>query len=84
MPEDEAYVCLWNLLETIPTLGDDAVSVLQETEESEEFNDRWLTHANARLIDGDGHILDASPLDFTLADRVETARLPSTTRCPTR
>lgn len=72
MLEDEAYVCLWNLLETIPTLGDDAVSVLQETEE---FNARWLTHANARLIDADGHILDASQLGFTTADRVEMARL---------
>ncbi|MFJ5811968.1 oleate hydratase [Streptomyces sp. NPDC093093] len=72
MLEDEAYVCLWNLLETIPTLGDDAVSVLQETKE---FNARWLTHANARLIDADGHILDASRLGFTTADRVEMARL---------
>ncbi|MGW0748174.1 oleate hydratase [Streptomyces sp. NPDC002587] len=72
MLEDEAYVCLWNLLETIPTLDDDTVSVLQETEE---FNARWLTHANARLIDSDGRILDASQLGFTTADRVEMARL---------
>lgn len=72
MLEDEAYVCLWNLLQTIPTLGDDSVSVLQETEE---FNARWLTHANARLIDASGNILEASELGFTTADRVEMARL---------
>ncbi|MER7463298.1 oleate hydratase [Streptomyces sp. NPDC097981] len=72
MLEDEAYVCLWNLLETIPTLGDDAVSVLQETEE---FNAAHVSHAHARLIDHAGNILDASQLGFTTADRVEMARL---------
>ncbi|MET9885651.1 oleate hydratase [Streptomyces sp. NPDC006430] len=72
MLEDEAYVCLWNLLDTIPTLGDDAVSVLRETEE---FNARWATHANARLIDASGTVLDASRLGFTTADRLEMARL---------
>ncbi|MET3983085.1 oleate hydratase [Streptomyces sp. PvR034] len=72
MLEDEAYVCLWNLLETIPTLGDASTSVLRETEE---FNHRWPSHAAARLIDADGHILDASELGFTTADRVEMARL---------
>ncbi|WP_324290247.1 oleate hydratase [Streptomyces antarcticus] len=72
MLEDEAYVCLWNLLDSIPTLGDETVSVLQETEE---FNARWLTQANARLIGADGHVVDSSQLGFTTGDRVEMARL---------
>ncbi|MEU3910275.1 oleate hydratase [Streptomyces sp. NPDC029721] len=56
----------------VPADAHDAVSVLQETEE---FNALWRTHANARLIDASGHILNASHLGFTTADRVGMARL---------
>jgi len=72
MLEDEAYTCLWNLLETIPTLDDAAVSV---REEIREFNEKWPTEAHARLIGRDQGILDASQLGFNTHDRVELARL---------
>ncbi|MEU3465581.1 oleate hydratase [Streptomyces sp. NPDC006733] len=72
MLEEEAYVCLWNLLETIPTLDDANLSVLQETQE---FNRRTTTHAKARLIADDRSILDAGQLGFNARDRVDLARL---------
>ena len=39
MLEEEAYVSLWNLLESIPTLSDPSVSV---KEESWQFNPYWV------------------------------------------
>ncbi|WP_458248271.1 oleate hydratase [Streptomyces sp. MAI_2237] len=42
MLEEEAYTCLWNLLETIPTLTDETVSVRAEIRE---FNAKWPTDA---------------------------------------
>ncbi|MGA5822037.1 oleate hydratase [Kitasatospora sp. NPDC094028] len=72
MLEDEAYTCLWNLLETIPTLDDPAVSVRQEITD---FNRDWPTHARARLIDRDHRVLDASRLGLDTRDRLELTRL---------
>ncbi len=72
MLEEEAYTCLWNLLETIPTLDDDAVTVRQEILD---FNEKWPTEAKARLVDRDHRIVDASQLGFNTHDRVELARL---------
>ncbi|MBV2155330.1 oleate hydratase [Kitasatospora sp. SUK 42] len=72
MLEDEAYTCLWDLLETIPTLDDEQVSVRQEITD---FNRDWPTHAKARLIDRDHRVLDASRLGLDARDRLELARL---------
>ncbi|MER5635557.1 oleate hydratase [Kitasatospora sp. NPDC002227] len=72
MLEDEAYTCLWDLLETVPTLDDENVSVREETTD---FNRRWPTDAKARLIDRDHRILDASQLGLDNHDRLELARL---------
>ncbi|MGW3115700.1 oleate hydratase [Streptomyces sp. NPDC001107] len=72
MLEEEAYTCLWNLLETIPTLTDASVSVRQEITE---FNAKWPTDAKARLI-GDGTtILDAADYGLDARDRLELTRL---------
>jgi len=57
MFEEEYYVCLWNLLETIPTLDDPGVSVRQEFLE---FNKAHPTKAKARIILHDRSIPDAS------------------------
>lgn len=38
MLEEEAYVTLWNLLETIPTLADPPMSVQDEIWQ---FNQKW-------------------------------------------
>ncbi|HEV2634485.1 MAG TPA: oleate hydratase [Actinocrinis sp.] len=72
MLEEEAYTCLWDLLETVPTLADPAVSV---REEIRAFNRKWPTDAKARLIDRDHRILDASDLGLSAHDRAQLAHL---------
>lgn len=72
MLEEEAYACLWNLLDTIPTLDDPAVSVTQETRK---FNAANPTEAKARLIDKNHTILDAADLGFNTRDRADLAKL---------
>jgi oleate hydratase len=72
MLEDEAYTCLWDLLESIPTLDDETVSVRQEITE---FNRKWPTDAKARLIDRDHRIVDAARLGLDARDRLELTRL---------
>ncbi|MDC2959469.1 oleate hydratase [Streptomyces gilvifuscus] len=72
MLEEEAYVCLWNLLETIPTLTDDTVSVRDEIRE---FNAKWPTDAKARLIGNGTTILDAADYGLDARDRLELTRL---------
>jgi oleate hydratase len=72
MLEEEAYTCLWDLLGSVPTLTDRNLSVRQEIVE---FNRRWPTHAQARLIGSDHEIVDAGHLGFDQRDRIELARL---------
>ncbi|UXY25338.1 oleate hydratase [Streptomyces sp. HUAS TT20] len=72
MLEEEAYACLWNLLETIPTLTDESVSVRQEITE---FNAKWPTDAKARLIGKGTVILDAADYGLDTRDRLELTRL---------
>ncbi|WP_405884613.1 oleate hydratase [Streptomyces sp. NBC_01136] len=72
MLEEEAYTCLWNLLETIPTLTDETVSVRQEIRE---FSAKWPTDAKARLIGTGATILDASDYGLDTRDRLELTRL---------
>ena len=75
MLEEEAYVSLWNLLESIPTLSDPSVSV---KEEIWKFNKEWPPEAHARLIDSTPAILDATQLGFNAVDRSQMARLLAT------
>jgi oleate hydratase len=72
MFEEEYYVCLWNLLETIPTLDDPGVSVRQEFLE---FNKAHPTKAKARIILHDRSIPDASKLGLHARDRADMIRL---------
>lgn len=75
MLTEEAYVCLWNLLESIPSLEDPAVSVKDETWR---FNAKWTADSKARLIDKNHTVLDASDLQLNARDRAEIARLLAT------
>ncbi|MGW4723109.1 oleate hydratase [Streptomyces sp. NPDC004291] len=70
--EDAHCVCLWNLLETIPTLDDPAVSVRQEIRA---FAAERPTYARARIVDGDRTIADASELGLDARDRADLTRL---------
>jgi oleate hydratase len=72
MLEDEAYRCLWNLLETIPDRDDPSKSARQGIID---FNCRITTHAHARLIDSGHEILDAAAYGFSTRDRMELTRL---------
>ncbi|MEU5793936.1 oleate hydratase [Streptomyces sp. NPDC047813] len=72
MLEEEAYTCLWDLLETIPTLDDETVSVRQEIID---FNERWPTEAKARLIGAGARVLDAADYGLDTHDRRELLRL---------
>lgn len=75
MLEDEAYRCLWNLLESIPSLEDPNTSTRDEIIA---FNHTFPTHANARLINKNHEILDASAYGFNATDRIELTRLMAT------
>lgn len=72
MFEEEYYVCLWNLLESIPTLEDPTVSVLDEFHA---FNKEHPTHSKARIILRDRSIPDASKLGLNARDRADLTRL---------
>ena len=72
MLEEEAYTCLWNLLESIPTLTDPATTVKDEIWA---FNAKWPSDAKARLIDREHAILDASDLGLSVHDRAQLAHL---------
>lgn len=72
---EETYVCLWNVLQSIPSLDDPATSVKDQVWA---FNDEWRGDAHARLIDRHRRILDAKNLGFNLHDRLELIRLLAT------
>ena len=72
---DETYTCLWNVLESIPSLGDPARSVREKVRE---FNTQLRSDAHARLIDKHRRVIDASDLGFNLQDRLELMRLLAT------
>ncbi|VTU44603.1 oleate hydratase [Variovorax sp. RA8] len=69
---EEAYVCLWNVLDSIPTLANPTRSVKDDVWA---FNKAWRSGSHARLIGKDHTILDATDLGFNLQDRLEIMRL---------
>lgn len=72
MFEEEHYVCLWNLLDSIPSLEDGHVSIKQEMWA---FNAEHPTHAKARIVLEDHSIADASRLGLDGRDRADMTRL---------
>lgn len=70
--EYEAYQTLWNLLGSIPSLEDHAISAYQEILD---FNAEFKSDSHARLIDRDHRIIDAAAYGFNTADRIELMRL---------
>lgn len=75
MLTEETYVCLWNVLQHVPSLDDPAKSVKDEVWA---FNDEVRSDARARLIDRHHHILAAEDLGFDLHDRLDLMRLLAT------
>jgi len=72
MLTEETYVCLWDVLQAIPSLDRPGSSV---KDDCWAFNAEHVSHARARLIDRDHRILDARHLGFDIQDRVELMRL---------
>ncbi len=75
MLTEEIYVCMWNVLQSVPSLDDPAKSVKDQVWA---FNDGLRTDSHARLIDRNRRILDAKDLGFDLHDRLELMRLLAT------
>lgn len=69
---EEAYVCLWNVLDSVPTLADPAKSIKDDVRA---FNEVWHSGSHARLIGKGRKILDATDLGFSLHDRLDLMRL---------
>jgi oleate hydratase len=74
MFEEEAYTCLWDLLDSIPALDDPARSVKDEVWA---FNAKWRTEAGARLIGAGHQVVDARDLGLDNHDRLAVAHLLS-------
>lgn len=75
MLNEETYENFWELFRTIPSLSNPDRSV---TEEILSFDHAHPTHANARLIDKAGTILDVKSMGFTQRERMALLKLMST------
>ncbi|WP_207910919.1 oleate hydratase [Paenibacillus albiflavus] len=72
MLNEETYENTWELLSSIPSIEQEGVSVCDEILA---FDHAHPTHANARLIDKDGEVLDVMSMGFDTADRLALGRL---------
>lgn len=77
MLTDETYLCLWDLFSSIPSLENPDISV---REECREFNEQVKTHAQARLINAQHEISDASKLGLNTRHRAQMLRLLASKR----
>jgi oleate hydratase len=68
---EEHYTCYWDLLSNIPSYEDPNVSV---TDESFEFNARFVSNAQARLLK-DGKKLDVSSFGLSTKDQMDLTKL---------
>ncbi|RGY97343.1 oleate hydratase [Clostridium sp. AM58-1XD] len=72
MLNEETYENFWDLFRSIPSLEQPGRSV---TEEILNFDHAHPTHAKARLVDKDGHILDVESMGFTQQERMALLKL---------
>jgi len=68
---EEHFVCYWDLLSHIPSYDDPNISV---KDECFEFNARYVSHAQARLLK-DAKKMDLSSFGLSLADQADLLRL---------
>ena len=59
-----SYVCLYNLLKSVPTLDNPRKNVYQDIIE---FTKAHKTHSNARLVDKERNKVDVSLIGFNAA-----------------
>lgn len=72
MLNEETYENFWELFSSIPSIDVKGKSV---TEEILNFDHLHPTHAQARLVDRNGHILDVKSMGFNQADRMALGKL---------
>lgn len=72
MLNEETYENTWELLNSIPSLDHPNMSVCDEILS---FDHAHPTHANARLINKDGEVLDVMSMGFDQADRMALGKL---------
>lgn len=72
MLNEETYENFWELFSSIPSLDVKGKSV---TEEILNFDHLHPTHAQARLVDKNGKILDVKSMGFNTADRLALGKL---------
>ena len=68
---EKHYECYWDLLSTIPSYDDPDITVMDE---SFEFNSRFVSNAQARLLK-DGKKLDVSSYELSLSDQADFLKL---------
>ncbi|CAL4869412.1 Oleate hydratase (plasmid) [Asticcacaulis sp. MM231] len=66
------YECTWDLFRSIPSLNDPAMTVYQETID---FNEHHKSHAMARLVDKNHHVVEVSSMGFSMDDRLELLKI---------
>lgn len=66
------YLCTFDLLASIPSISDPAISVKAETEQA---NAKWPWHNKVRLVDRDGHVPDAHAMGFSERDRIDLVKI---------
>lgn len=72
MLNEETYENFWELFSSIPSLEEEGRSV---TDEILTFDHEHPTHANARLVDKDGYVLDVMSMGFDMNDRKAMLKL---------
>lgn len=72
MLNEETYENFWELMDSVPSLEMPGKSV---TEEILQFDHLHPTHAQARLVDANGKIVDVSSMGFSHEDRMALAKL---------
>jgi oleate hydratase len=68
---EEHFVCYWDLLSSIPSYDDPDISV---KDECFEFNSRYVSHAQARLLKA-GKRIDLSSFGLSLKDQADLLKL---------
>lgn len=67
MFDEEAYACIFGIMESIPSIVDPNFTIMDEFRA---FNKKVHTSGKARLIDNDANIMESSKLGFNREDRM--------------
>lgn len=66
------YLCTFDLLASIPSISNPAISIKEETDSA---NAKWPWHNKVRLVDRDGHVPDFHEMGFAERDRIDLVKI---------